>query len=80
MQAKTLPDIFNYPDILIYLIIQNALSVSPMAITFKKKSPSPNEYLLITSIIRWLVKIQNERETLQTLVSSKTDSLFDFIQ
>jgi len=72
MHAKT--------HILIFLIIQNALSVSPMAITFNKKNQLSNEYLLINRIIRWLVKIQNERETLQTLVSSKTDILFDFIK
>ncbi len=63
MYAKT--------HILIYFILHNALSVSPMAIKTIENNPSPHDYLLISSITRWLVKIQNDKQTLLVLVSSE---------
>ncbi len=51
------------------IITQNILIISPMAIKNKKDNLLTENNMLIESIIRWLVKVQNEKEILQILVS-----------
>ncbi len=51
------------------IITQNILIISPMAIKNKKDNLLTENNMFIESIIRWLVKVLNEKEILQILVS-----------
>ncbi len=64
--------------VLIYIILHNALEVSSMAIKKNENNSPTNDQLLMSTIIRWLVKIQYEKDTLQILVNNIVSISYNF--